>query len=126
MSNYCRGCRFDRTVRSGENAYPFNFFYWDLVARHRDKLQSIGRMGFIDRQSRQNAAGRIGNHPAKSGRVALRKSVVSCQLSVVSCQQSAVSSQQSLVICYLLFATNAPCPMPHAHAPCPLQFLFFP
>src|SRR4028119_199386 len=47
MSNYCRGCRGDRTVRSGENACPFNFFYWDFLARHRDKLQSIGRMSFI-------------------------------------------------------------------------------
>ena len=47
MSDYCRGCKFDRTVRSGENACPFNFFYWDFLARHRDKLQSIGRMSFI-------------------------------------------------------------------------------
>lgn len=75
MSNYCRGCKFDRTVRSGENACPFNFFYWDFLARHRDKLQSIGRMSFIDRQSRQNAAVRIGNHPPKSGRLALVKEV---------------------------------------------------
>lgn len=47
MSDYCRGCKFDRTVRSGENACPFNFFYWDFLARHREKLQSIGRMSFI-------------------------------------------------------------------------------
>jgi len=62
-------------VRSGENACPFNFFYWDFLARHRDKLQSIGRMGFIARQFRQNAAERIGNHPPKSGRLALVKEV---------------------------------------------------
>jgi hypothetical protein len=62
-------------VLTGENACPFNFFYWDFLARHRDKLQSIGRMSFIDRQSRQNAAGRIGNHPPKSGRLALVKEV---------------------------------------------------
>ncbi|MEZ2227766.1 MAG: cryptochrome/photolyase family protein [Microcoleus sp.] len=47
MSDYCRGCKYDRTVRSGENACPFNFFYWDFLARHREKLQSIGRMSFI-------------------------------------------------------------------------------
>jgi len=70
MSDCCRGCRFDRTVRSGENACPFNFFYWDFLARHRDKLQSIGRLSFIDRQSRQNGAVRIGNHPPKSCRLA--------------------------------------------------------
>ncbi|MBD1887081.1 hypothetical protein [Microcoleus vaginatus] len=37
-------------------------------------------------QSRQKAAGRIGNHPAKSGRLALRKSLVSSQQSAVSSQ----------------------------------------
>ena len=47
MSDYCGGCKFDRQVRSGDNACPFNFFYWDFLARHRDKLQSIGRMSFI-------------------------------------------------------------------------------
>jgi len=47
MSDYCQGCKFDRKVRSGDNACPFNFFYWDFLARHRDKLQSIGRMSFI-------------------------------------------------------------------------------
>lgn len=47
MSDYCQGCKFDRKVRSGENACPFNFFYWDFLARHRDQLQSIGRMSFI-------------------------------------------------------------------------------
>jgi hypothetical protein len=73
-------------VLAGENACPFNFFYWDFLARHRDKLQSIGSMSFIDRQSRQNAAERIGNHPPKSGRVALSQLTVDCcQLSVVNC-----------------------------------------
>jgi deoxyribodipyrimidine photolyase-related protein len=87
MSNYCWGCKFDRTVLAGENACPFNFSYWDFLARHRDKLQSIGPMSFIDRQSRQNAAERIGNHPPKSRRLALNQlTVVSCQLSVDCCQ----------------------------------------
>jgi deoxyribodipyrimidine photolyase-like uncharacterized protein len=65
-------------VLSGENACPFNFCYWDFLGRHRDKLQSIDPMSFLDRQSRQNAAEIIGNHPPKSGRLALS------QLTVVS------------------------------------------
>jgi deoxyribodipyrimidine photolyase-related protein len=33
--------------RTGNNACPFNFFCWDFLVRHRDKLQSQGRMSFI-------------------------------------------------------------------------------
>ncbi|GGA06110.1 cryptochrome/photolyase family protein [Okeania sp. KiyG1] len=28
-------------------ACPFNYFYWDFMARHRDKLKSQGRMNFV-------------------------------------------------------------------------------
>ena len=47
MSDYCKGCQYNHKARTGENACPFNFFYWDFLARHRDKLQSQGRMNFI-------------------------------------------------------------------------------
>ena len=47
MSNYCKGCQYNPKVRTGDNACPFNFFYWDFLARHRDKLQHQGRMNFI-------------------------------------------------------------------------------
>ena len=47
MSDYCKGCRYNPKARTGENACPFNFFYWDFLARHRDKLQTQGRMSFI-------------------------------------------------------------------------------
>ena len=47
MSDYCQGCRYNPKVRTGEDACPFNFFYWDFLHRHRDKLQAQGRMGFI-------------------------------------------------------------------------------
>ena len=33
--------------RSGEKACPFNFFYWNFIARHRDKLKSMGRMNLV-------------------------------------------------------------------------------
>lgn len=38
MSDYCRHCRYDVRKREGENACPFNFLYWDFVARHRERL----------------------------------------------------------------------------------------
>ncbi|MGJ3246268.1 MAG: cryptochrome/photolyase family protein [Elainellaceae cyanobacterium] len=47
MSDYCKGCRYDKRDRTGEHACPFNFFYWDFLARHRDRLKSQGRMNLI-------------------------------------------------------------------------------
>lgn len=47
MSDYCKGCAYDRKARIGEDACPFNFFYWDFLERHREKLSSQGRMNFI-------------------------------------------------------------------------------
>ncbi|NJL45507.1 MAG: cryptochrome/photolyase family protein, partial [Leptolyngbyaceae cyanobacterium SM2_3_12] len=47
MSDYCQGCRYNPKARTGEDACPFNFFYWDFLHRHRQKLQSQGRMSFI-------------------------------------------------------------------------------
>jgi deoxyribodipyrimidine photolyase-related protein len=47
MSDYCKGCRYNPKTRTGANACPFNFFYWDFLHRHRDLLQSQGRMSFI-------------------------------------------------------------------------------
>ncbi len=55
MSDYCKECAYDRRLRVSETedgqinsrACPFNFFYWDFLARHRDKLKSQGRMNLI-------------------------------------------------------------------------------
>lgn len=47
MSDYCGNCAYDRRQRTGEKACPFNYFYWDFIARHREKLGASGRMGLI-------------------------------------------------------------------------------
>lgn len=47
MSNYCSGCVYNPKARTGEGACPFNFLYWDFLARHRQKLQSQGRLNLI-------------------------------------------------------------------------------
>ncbi|MBD2461296.1 cryptochrome/photolyase family protein [Oscillatoria sp. FACHB-1407] len=44
MSDYCKGCTYKPRDRSGDNACPFNFFYWDFLARHYDKLKKNHRM----------------------------------------------------------------------------------
>ncbi|WP_066425224.1 cryptochrome/photolyase family protein [Anabaena sp. 4-3] len=47
MSDYCKGCVYNHKERVGKNACPFNFFYWNFLDQHRDKLQTQGRMSFI-------------------------------------------------------------------------------
>jgi deoxyribodipyrimidine photolyase-related protein len=47
MSDYCKSCYYTATERTGKKACPFNFFYWDFLARHRTQLKSQGRMSFI-------------------------------------------------------------------------------
>ena len=38
MSDYCRGCRYDRKKRTGEDACPFTTLYWAFLDRHRERL----------------------------------------------------------------------------------------
>ncbi len=47
MSDYCADCCYNPRQRSSEGACPFNFFYWDFIAKHRDRLQSLGRMNLV-------------------------------------------------------------------------------
>lgn len=47
MSDYCKSCVYNHKERIGENGCPFNFFYWDFLNRHREKLQTQGRMSLI-------------------------------------------------------------------------------
>ena len=47
MSDYCGDCKYNKSDRTGENACPFNFFYWDFLIRHRDRLKSLGRMNLV-------------------------------------------------------------------------------
>ena len=47
MSDYCKECRYNHRDRTGDDACPFNFFYWDFMDRHRKTLKSQGRMSFL-------------------------------------------------------------------------------
>ena len=44
MSDYCRGCAYDVKDAVGERACPFNYLYWDFMARHRDVLAANTRV----------------------------------------------------------------------------------
>jgi deoxyribodipyrimidine photolyase-related protein len=50
MSDFCKGCVFDRKARTGPDACPFTTLYWDFIDRHSDQLKKNHRM------SRQVAA----------------------------------------------------------------------
>ena len=47
MSDYCKSCAYNHKQRTGKDACPFNYFYWDFLHRHREKLKTQGRMSFI-------------------------------------------------------------------------------
>lgn len=49
MSDYCKGCRYDRKARLGDNACPFNALYWDFHLRHAATLSRNPRIGMVYR-----------------------------------------------------------------------------
>ena len=49
MSNYCKNCSYDVKKKNGSDACPFNYLYWDFLARNRDKLATNPRLGMIYR-----------------------------------------------------------------------------
>jgi len=50
MSTYCKGCRYNVKLRSGDQACPMNSLYWDFLARHHDQLRRNPRMALVIRQ----------------------------------------------------------------------------
>ncbi len=45
MSDYCRGCDYNPKIRSGDDACPFNFLYWNFLLRYESQLRANPRMG---------------------------------------------------------------------------------
>ncbi len=50
MSDYCKGCHYDKKARIGERACPFNALYWDFFERNRARLANNSRIGMVYRQ----------------------------------------------------------------------------
>jgi deoxyribodipyrimidine photolyase-related protein len=44
MSDHCRGCAYDVKAATGARACPFNFLYWDFIARHAERMARNPRM----------------------------------------------------------------------------------
>lgn len=49
MSDYCTSCAYKVQERTGPDACPFNFLYWDFVARNHERLSRNQRFGPIVR-----------------------------------------------------------------------------
>ena len=47
MSNYCKSCSYSVTKKSGPDACPFNYLYWDFLERNRNKLGNNHRIGMM-------------------------------------------------------------------------------
>lgn len=47
MSDYCKNCAYKVTKKNGPDACPFNYLYWDFLARNRNKLNTNHRIGMI-------------------------------------------------------------------------------
>lgn len=50
MGDYCKGCYYDKKLRVGERACPFNALYWDFFMRNAEALSGNHRLGMVYRQ----------------------------------------------------------------------------
>ena len=49
MSNYCEQCHYSVKEKTGKQACPFNYLYWDFLHRNQDKLGNNPRLGMAYR-----------------------------------------------------------------------------
>ncbi|WP_185984307.1 cryptochrome/photolyase family protein [Aureimonas mangrovi] len=68
MSDYCRSCRYDVKQRTGEDACPFNYLYWDFVARNEKRLAQNPRTGRVVSTLHRMDAGKVATMRADASR----------------------------------------------------------
>ncbi|MEM6812484.1 MAG: cryptochrome/photolyase family protein [Pseudomonadota bacterium] len=47
MSDYCKNCHYDVKKKTGPDACPYNYLYWDFLQRHHNQLGDNQRMSMI-------------------------------------------------------------------------------
>lgn len=47
MSNYCKNCSYDVKKKTGKDACPFNYLYWDFLIKNKDIFNKNHRMKMI-------------------------------------------------------------------------------
>ena len=45
--DYCKECRYDVKRRTGDDACPFNVFYWDFLLRNEKRFAGNNRMAMV-------------------------------------------------------------------------------
>lgn len=50
MSDYCKGCHYNKKLKTTEDACPFNALYWQFFMRHESRLSRNPRIGMAYRQ----------------------------------------------------------------------------
>ncbi len=66
MSDYCKGCHYNKKERLGPNACPFNALYWDFFQRHEVKMKNNPRIGMVYRQLEKMDAAAIAAFQARA------------------------------------------------------------
>jgi deoxyribodipyrimidine photolyase-related protein len=57
MSNYCSKCSYDVQQKTGENACPFNYLYWNFVDTYRQDFAENGRVSLMVNMYEQKSEG---------------------------------------------------------------------
>jgi len=47
MSDYCKNCSYEVKKKNGPKACPFNYLYWDFLARNRNQLKTNHRVSMM-------------------------------------------------------------------------------
>ena len=69
MSDYCKGCHYDKKQREGERACPYNALYWDFFIRHEEKLSKNFRLGMVYRNIEKMDASAIESLQQKASEI---------------------------------------------------------
>lgn len=66
MSDYCKGCAYNVSEKTEEDACPFNALYWDFLIRNRENLKSNTRLSRVYQNWERMAADRKRAYRAKA------------------------------------------------------------
>ena len=69
MSDYYKGCHYDKKQREGERACPYNALYWDFFIRHEEKLSKNFRLGMVYRNIEKMDASAIESLQQKASEI---------------------------------------------------------
>ena len=47
MSDHCKSCAYKVSQKTGDDACPFNYLYWDFLMRNEETLRGNPRMGLV-------------------------------------------------------------------------------